>query len=81
MRVRVHFCSHDLNLTRAEPGLDAGFVFYLWVHSKPEKKLETRNPKKTQNLKKPKKKPKKTLKETHLQNPTGTSTQPNTRWV
>jgi hypothetical protein len=48
MRVRVHFCSHDLNLTRAEPGLDAGFVFYLWVHSKPEKKLETRKKPETQ---------------------------------
>jgi hypothetical protein len=68
MRIRVHFCSHDLNPTRAEPGLDAGFVFLpvgaLEIWKKTQNPKETRNPKKLKtwknpkrNLKKPWKKP------------------------
>jgi hypothetical protein len=60
MRVRVHFCSHDLNPTRTEPGLNAGFIFYPWVHSKPEKKLETRKKPETQKNSKPEKTQKET---------------------
>jgi hypothetical protein len=55
----VHFYSHDLNPTRAEPGFGVSFVFYLWVHLKPEK---TRNPKETQKTQNPKKTEKKTEK-------------------
>jgi hypothetical protein len=62
----VHFCSCDLNLnlTRAEPGFGAAFVFYSWVYLKSEKNLKLeRNLKKTQNLKKKNSKHKRNLKE------------------
>jgi hypothetical protein len=38
----MYFYTHDLNLnpTRVEPGLDAGFIFHLRVHVKLEKKLK-----------------------------------------
>jgi hypothetical protein len=53
---------------------DAGFVFYLWVHPKPEKNSKSeRNPKpqKTQNLKKPEKKPKKNPERNSFTKPDG----------
>jgi hypothetical protein len=75
----VYFCTHDLNpnLTRVEPNLGVSFVFHLWVHLKPEKNLKLeRNPKKLEKNSKPERN-KKTMKETHLQNPTGTRTHRN----
>jgi outer membrane biosynthesis protein TonB len=72
------------NPTRVESGLGAGFIFHPQVHLKPEEKPK-RNPKKHETQKKPeknskpektRKKPKKILKETHLQNPTGTEPDP-----
>jgi hypothetical protein len=79
--VRVHFCTHDPNpnLTDAEPGLGADFVFHPRVHPKLE-----RNPKPEEKLKtqkKPEKTPERNPKETHLQNPTGTQTRPETQRV
>jgi hypothetical protein len=62
----------NLNPTHVE----LGFVFHPWVHPKLEN-----NPKPERNPKKLKKNPKETRKnpkETHLQNPTGTRTQPKT---
>jgi hypothetical protein len=62
VRARVHFCTRDLNLnpTRAEPDLGAGFIFHPWVHPKPEKNRnlkETRKKtrKKQKNPRNPKK--------------------------
>jgi hypothetical protein len=71
VRVQVYFYTRDLNLnlTHAEPGLGAVFVFHPWVHPKPKTR---KKPEK--NLKETRKPP----KETHLQNPTGTRTQPKT---
>jgi hypothetical protein len=64
----VHFFTRRLNLnpTRTELGLGAGFIFHPWVHLKPEK-----NPKPEKNMKNSKK--------TNLQNSTGT--RPETRQV
>jgi hypothetical protein len=55
----MYFYTHDLNLnpTRVEPGLDAGFIFHLRVHVKLEKKLKPeKNPKKPRNPKETRKK-------------------------
>jgi hypothetical protein len=89
VQVQVHFCTRDPNPTHAKLGLDAGFIFHPWVHPKQEKKPETRKKpearKKPENPLKKLKTPKtpKNLKETHLQNPTGTQIRPKTRrvWV
>jgi hypothetical protein len=56
-------CDLNLNLTRAELGLDVGFIFHQRVHPKPERnpknsKLE-RNLKKTRKNLKPKRNTKK----------------------
>jgi hypothetical protein len=62
VRVRVHFCTRDPNLTRAEPGLGAGFIFHPRVHLKPENppKIERNlKPEKIRNLEETRKKPKK----------------------
>jgi hypothetical protein len=54
----MYFCTCDLNLTCAEPGLNADFVFYLQVHPKPEKNPETqKNPRKNSKPKRNKKTP------------------------
>jgi hypothetical protein len=47
-------CDLNLNSTRAELGLDVGFIFHQRVHPKPE-----RNPKKLKTRKKPEKNSKK----------------------
>jgi outer membrane biosynthesis protein TonB len=69
----VHFCTRDPNLnpTRAEPGLGAGFIFAPetqkkpGTQKKPKKKPKTRKkPKKTQKNLKPEKPPKETRKNT-----------------
>jgi hypothetical protein len=52
----MYFFTRDLNLTRVEPGLGAGFVFHSWVHPKPKK--PERNLKESETRKKPKKTPK-----------------------
>jgi hypothetical protein len=85
--VQIYFCTFRFHphLTRIESGSGADFVFHPWVHLKPKKKSK-REMKKNRNLKKlleklkknlkkypkPDEKPQKNLKETHLQNPTGT---------
>jgi hypothetical protein len=80
----MHFCIRDPNPTRAEPCLSAGFVFSpvgapkTQKNPKPErnlKKLKTRKKQKNQ------KETRKNLKETHLQNPTGTRTRLKTQRV
>jgi hypothetical protein len=40
--VWVHFSTRRLNLnpTRTELGLGAGFIFHPWVHLKPEKNMK-----------------------------------------
>jgi hypothetical protein len=61
----MYFYTCDLNLTCAEPDLDADFVFHLQVHPKPEKTLKPgKPPKKTQNLKETKKPRKKLIYKT-----------------
>jgi hypothetical protein len=64
----MYFYTHDLNLnpTRVEPSLDAGFIFHLRMHVKLEKKLKPKkilkNPetqKKPEKNSKPERNPKK----------------------
>jgi hypothetical protein len=56
VRIRVHFCTLDLNSIRVESTLGAGFIFHPWVHQKLEK---TRNPKKPGKKHETRKNPKK----------------------